>query len=119
MKKKKIRLNKKYAVKLNKKYNSNNTVIERMEPKILAQLNNINYILNKNKVLDLIELAGNTKKFLIRNFASGIIKGIGIGIGFSIITAFIIYLLQKIIKLNIPVISEYISDIVEIVQKSK
>ena len=46
MKKKKIRLNKKYAVKLNKKYNSNNTIIERMEPKILAQLNNINYILN-------------------------------------------------------------------------
>lgn len=115
MKKKKIKLNN--TVILNKKYNSNNTIIERMEQKILAQLNNINYILNKNKMLDLIELAGNTKKFLIRNFASGIIKGIGIGIGFSIITAFIIYLLQKIIKLNIPVISEYIADIVEIVQK--
>ena len=85
----------------------------------MIQLDRLNYILNRNKVLDLIEITGNTKKFLIRNFLSGIIKGIGVGIGFSVITALIIYLLQKIIKLNIPVISKYIADIVEIVQKSK
>ncbi len=95
-----------------KKYKSRKT----LEEQILEYLCKLNYILNKNKVLDLVELAGNTKKFLIRNFTSGIIKGIGIGIGFSIITAIIIYILQKIIKLNIPVISKYISDIVNIVE---
>lgn len=91
----------------------------KLEERILEQLYKLNYTLNKNKIIDLAELAGNTKKFLIRNFTSGIVKGMGIGIGFSIITAIIIYLLQKIIKLNIPVISEYISDIVEIVQNAK
>lgn len=95
-----------------KKYKSRKT----LEEQILEYLCRLNYVLNKNKVLDLVELAGNTKKFLIRNFTSGIIKGIGIGIGFSIITAIIIYILQKIIKLNIPVISKYISDIVNIVE---
>lgn len=95
-----------------KKYKSRKT----LEEQILEYLCKLNYILNKNKVLDLVEIAGNTKKFLIRNFTSGIIKGIGIGIGFSIITAIIIYILQKIIKLNIPVISKYISDIVNIVE---
>ena len=97
-----------------KKYKSRKT----LEEQILEYLCRLNYVLNKNKVLDLVELAGNTKKFLIRNFTSGIIKGIGIGIGigFSIITALIIYILQKIIKLNIPVISKYISDIVNIVE---
>ena len=95
-----------------KKYKSMKT----LEEQILEYLCRLNYVLNKNKVLDLVELAGNTKKFLIRNFTSGIIKGIGIGIGFSIITALIIYILQKIIKLNIPVISKYISDIVNIVE---
>ena len=50
---------------------------------------------------------------------SGISKGIGIGIGFSIITALIIYVMQKIIRLNIPVLSQYISDIVEIVERTK
>ena len=95
-----------------KKYKRRKT----LEEQILEYLCRLNYVLNKNKVLDLVELAGNTKKFLIRNFTSGIIKGIGIGIGFSIITALIIYILQKIIKLNIPVISKYISDIVNIVE---
>lgn len=107
-------------IKLDKKTNGKYKIIYRnLEKKILIQLDRLNYILNRNKVLDLIEIAGNTKKFLIRNLLSGIIKGIGVGIGFSVITALIIYLLQKIIKLNIPVISKYIADIVEIVQKSK
>ena len=107
-------------IKLDKKTNGKYKIIYRnLEKKILIQLDRLNYILNRNKVLDLIEITGNTKKFLIRNFLSGIIKGIGVGIGFSVITALIIYLLQKIIKLNIPVISKYIADKVEIVQKSK
>ena len=53
----------------------------KLEEKILEQLNNLNYTLNKNKILDLVELVGDTKKFLFRNFTSGIVKGIGIGIG--------------------------------------
>lgn len=112
-----MRLNKKYVTNLKQMHND--TIKEKIEEKLIVELNNLNFILNKKNVLDLAELMGNTKKFLFRNFTSGIIKGIGFGIGFSIITALIIYLLQKIIKLNIPVISEYISDIVAIVQSAK
>ncbi len=90
-----------------------------IQEQLLEKRASLYSILNKNRVLDLIELTGNTKKYFIRNFLSGITKGIGAGIGFSIITALIIYLLQKIIKLNIPVISQYISDIIEIVQKTR
>lgn len=92
---------------------------KKLEEKLLIQLNNLNNILNKNKVLDLIEIAGNSRKYLARNFMSGISRGIGIGIGFSIITALIVYVMQKIIRLNIPVLSQYISDIVEIVERTK
>lgn len=107
-------------IKLNRKANGKYKMeYTNIEARLLNQLSKLNYILSKNKVLDLVELVGNTKKLLIRNFVSGIIKGIGAGIGFSIITALIIYLLQKIIKLNIPVISKYISDIIEIVQNTK
>ena len=98
---------------------TSNKYENKLEEKILEQLNNLNHTLNKNKILDLVELIGDTKKFLFRNFTSGIVKGIGIGIGVTIITAIIIYILQKIIKLNIPIISQYIADIVEIVQNSK
>lgn len=83
------------------------------------QIDKLNYNLNKNKFIDLIEILGNKKEIIFRNLFSGIWKGIGIGIGVTLVTAVIIVILQKIIKLNIPIISEYITDIVEIVEKTK
>ncbi|MCI8486765.1 MAG: hypothetical protein HFJ20_06845 [Clostridia bacterium] len=87
--------------------------------KLNENLDKINYILSKNNVLELVELLGNSKKLIWRNFMAGISKGIGIGIGVTILSAVLIYLLQKIVRLNIPVIGEYISDIAQIVENSK
>lgn len=87
--------------------------------KLNENLDKINYILSKNNVIELVELLGNSKKLIWRNFMAGISKGIGIGIGVTILSAILIYLLQKIVRLNIPVIGEYISDIAQIVENSK
>ena len=46
-------------------------------------------------------------------------EALGFGIGVTIVTAIIVVLLRKIVMLNIPVIGEYISDIVDIVQQNK
>ena len=54
-----------------------------------------------------------------RSLGSGIAKGVGIGIGVTVITAILIIILQKIVTLNIPIIGEYIADIVDIVEKSR
>ena len=91
--------------------------------KIMEQLNkkmdNINYVLTRNNFIDLVELLGNRKQIFFRNIISGIGKGIGIGIGVTVITAVIVMILQKIVTLNIPVIGEYIGDIIDIVEKSR
>lgn len=81
------------------------------------KLDKLIYILDKKNIEDLIEILGNGKKMFFRSFFSGIAKGIGAGIGFTILTAIIIYFLQRIIRLNIPIIGQYISDIVDIVNK--
>ena len=49
----------------------------------------------------------------------GIGRGVGIGIGITLISAILVYVLQRIVALNIPVIGEYIADIVEIVERSR
>ncbi len=82
-------------------------------------INELNINMTKNNLIDLSEVLGNWKELLKRNLVSGIFKGIGIGIGFTIITAIIVYILQKIVRLNIPVIGEYISDIIDIVENTK
>ena len=46
-------------------------------------------------------------------------KGIGIGIGFTILTAILLIILQKIVALNIPVIGQWVADIIDIVKQSR
>lgn len=88
----------------------------RIEKELLKNLEQLNFVLSRNRVLELAELLGNKKQLILRNLITGITKGIGIGIGVTILTAFLLIILQKIVTLNIPVIGDYIADIIEIVQ---
>ncbi len=83
------------------------------------KIDDLNEAMLKSRILDLSELLGSRKQLLFRNIFSGIAKGIGIGIGVTVITAILVILLQKIVTLNIPVIGEYISDIVDIVERNR
>jgi len=75
--------------------------------------------LEKSNLAELSYLLGNKKQIIIRNLMAGISRGVGIGIGITIITAILVLVLRHLVALNIPVIGEYISDIVEIVEKSR
>ncbi len=92
---------------------------EKVEKELLNSVDKLNFTLSKNNILELAELLGNKKQLIIRNFMAGIAKGIGIGIGFTLLTAILVIILQKIVMLNIPVIGDYISDIVKIVENSR
>ena len=91
----------------------------KLEKLLLENIDKLNKSLQRNNFLDLVELLGDRKKLFIRNFSRGIFKGIGIGIGVTLITAILLILLQKIVALNIPVIGEFIADIVDIVQNNR
>ena len=86
--------------------------------KIDKKIDEINYKLTKSRIMEISYILGNKKEIIKRNFIAGISRGVGIGIGISLISALILYILQKIILLNIPVIGDYISDLVSIVQKN-
>lgn len=84
---------------------------------LINQIDNLNRNLLKSNIIEISQLLGNRKKLLVINLISGISRGIGIGIGVTLITAILVWILQKIVTLNVPVIGEYVSDIVEIVMK--
>lgn len=84
-----------------------------------TRLNYINYELAKKNIIELNAILGNKKEIFVRNFMAGISRGVGIGIGVTIITAIVVYILQRVVRLNIPLIGEYISDILEIVGNNK
>lgn len=82
------------------------------------KLDKISENLEKSNIMEITYILGNKKEILKRNLIAGIARGVGIGIGVTLITAMLIYILQKIILLNIPVIGDYITDIVQIVEKN-
>lgn len=86
---------------------------------INRKIDKISKTLEKSNIIELSYVVGSKKEILKRNLIAGISRGVGIGIGITVITAIIIYLLRKLIMLNIPVIGDYIADIVEIVEKSR
>jgi len=87
--------------------------------KINKKIDKINNILEKSNIIELSYVVGSKKEILKRNLIAGIARGVGIGIGVTVVTAIIILLLRRLIMLNIPVIGDYIADIVEIVEKNK
>ena len=76
-------------------------------------------LLEKSNINELVYILGSRKEIILRNILAGIFRGIGIGIGVTIITAILILTLRRLVALNIPVIGNYIADIVEIVEKSR
>ncbi len=87
--------------------------------KISQKIDKINDNLEKANLIELSYIMGNKKEILRRNLIAGISRGVGIGIGITIITAIIVLILRRLIMLNIPIIGDYIADIVEIVEKSR
>lgn len=82
------------------------------------KIDKISESLEKSNIMEMTYILGNKKEILKRNLIAGIARGVGIGIGVTLITAILVYILQKIILLNIPIIGDYIADIVQIVQNN-
>ena len=86
--------------------------------KINILIKSINKLINMVEKSNYMEFAYLLRKQK-RNILAGIARGVGVGIGVTIITAILLILLRRIVTLNIPILGEYISDIVEIVEKNR
>lgn len=72
--------------------------------------------LDKAAIAEWIELYRRPRKLLFLNFISGVARGFGIGIGFTLVSTAILVLLGRIARLNLPVVSEFLADIIRLVQ---
>lgn len=73
--------------------------------------------LEKSRIADYTQLLHRPGRLIWLNLLSGSARGVGIAIGFTFFAATIIYVLQLLGALNLPIIGDYIADIVRIVQR--
>lgn len=72
--------------------------------------------MERTHIAEYIDLLNKPFKLMWRNLLAGMARGIGIAIGFTFFAATIVYVLQILGALNLPIIGDYIADIVRIVQ---
>jgi len=60
----------------------------------------------------------NWRRRLTMDFLSGIVRGIGFSVGFSILGALLIYILRNMALANLPVIGRFLADLVRIVENN-
>jgi tetrahydromethanopterin S-methyltransferase subunit F len=72
--------------------------------------------MEKMQIADYVQLLNRPRKLILLNLVGGIARGVGIAIGFTIFTTLIVYILQGLGALNLPIIGDFIADLVKHVQ---
>jgi hypothetical protein len=87
---------------------------ERLEEKVQQ----LAVSMEKLKIAEYVEYLHDTRRLLITNFIAGLARGLGMAIGFTILGALVIYLLQKLVLLNLPLLGDFIAHLVKLVNYS-
>lgn len=86
--------------------------LERLNNKIDEMAINM----EKLGIAEYVSMIENPRRLFWVNFWQGVARGFGMAIGFTILAGLVIYILQRIVVLNTPVIGNFIAEIVNIVQ---
>lgn len=78
------------------------------------RLNELALMLEKLKLSEYLMHLNNTKRMVRNNFLGGLARGLGIAVGFTLLGALVLYILQQSFMNNLPVIGDFIADIIEI-----
>ncbi|MHB8170881.1 MAG: DUF5665 domain-containing protein [Thermincolia bacterium] len=90
-------------------------LVERLN--LLAdKVEDLGLAMEKMKLAEYVELLNRPVRLLYINFIAGVARGLGMAVGFALLGALIVYLLKRLAILNLPVIGDFIAQLVRIVQ---
>jgi len=72
--------------------------------------------MEKMKLAEYVQLLDHPWRLMYINFIAGLARGVGIAIGFTILGAMVLYFLRILVMLNLPLIGNFIAEIVRMVQ---
>ncbi len=80
------------------------------------KLEKLSQDMEKFNLAEYLELLNNPRRYMWINFVGGLFRGLGIALGATILGALVLYLLQRLVVLNLPLIGDSIAELVRIVQ---
>lgn len=82
-------------------------------PEILQKLS---MQFEKSKLGAYVDLMQNPVRMIFMNFFAGLARGFGFAMGFAILGAIVLYFVERLVVLNIPVIGGVVTEIVKLVK---
>lgn len=89
------------------------------QTRLTKQLERLVNRLEAMRIADYIELLEKPRRLLWTNFIAGIFRGLGFALGTTIVFAIVIESLRRLILINIPVISDYLVEIIRLIEIRK
>lgn len=74
-------------------------------------------LLEQMHLAEYLAWAGDRRRMLRQHFLAGIARGVGMAIGFTVLGAALVILLRRLAEQNLPLIGDFLAQIVTLVQR--
>ena len=79
----------------------------------MSQIERLSRKMDNMRVAEYVEMISNPRRIIFMNFVAGLARGLGMGIGFTVLAGIVIYLLQSWV--NLPYIGKLIAELLNII----
>jgi len=88
------------------------------QPILIDKIDLLSRKKDNKRVAEYVEKVYKTRKIIQINYILGIVREIGMGIGFTLLTALIVYLLVYVLRgwVDLPYIGRIIADLINIIE---
>jgi hypothetical protein len=93
------------------------STVEEMMIRLNRQVDRLLGSLERMQLEEYLNYVRNWKRLLWVNFVSGLARGLGMAIGFTVLGAAAVVLLQRIVVDNIPWIGDFLAEVIRMAQK--
>lgn len=85
--------------------------------KLLLKIEELSRDMERFNLAEYMNMLNDPRRFLFINFMGGVARGFGIALGFTLLGALGIWIMQRLVILNLPIIGDFIAELVKIVQR--
>jgi len=93
------------------------TVTAGLVQRLSEKIDELSVNMEKMRMAEYIEMMNKPRRLLYLNFIMGLARGFGMAIGFTVLAALVLWFMQRLVVLNLPLIGDFIAEIVKLVQQ--
>ncbi len=89
----------------------------RIQKVLSKRIKRLSQDLEKFNLAEYMNMLNDPRRYFKVNFMVGLARGLGFALGATVFAALVIYILQRLVVLNLPLIGDFIAELVWIVNQ--